>query len=69
MTTPTLHEAAMRQALEALEQLDGLDTETECVTIDVGDAIEALRSALAQQGDEYQRGFSDGMKGAPTGEC
>jgi hypothetical protein len=31
--------------------------------------IDHLRSALAQQGDEYQRGFSDGMKEAPTGEC
>ena len=35
-------------ALEALEDLDGLDTETECVTIYVTDEIEALRQALAQ---------------------
>ena len=38
----------MQQALEALEELDGLDTETECVTIDVGEVITALREALAQ---------------------
>jgi hypothetical protein len=35
-------------ALEALEQLDGIDTETECVTIDVGEVITALRTALEQ---------------------
>ena len=66
--TPT-HEAAMRQALEALEQLDGLDTETECVTIDVGDAIEALRSALAQQGEpvaELIRGEGGSFRVAPN---
>ena len=39
----------MQQALEALVQLDGLDTETECVTIDVGDVIAALKAALEQQ--------------------
>jgi len=39
---------AAQQALEALEQLDGIDTETECVTIDAGDVITALRKALAQ---------------------
>jgi len=38
----------MQQALEALEELDGLDTETECVTIDVGDVIAALKTALEQ---------------------
>jgi len=38
----------MQQALKALEQLDGIDTETECVTIDAGDVITALRTALAQ---------------------
>jgi hypothetical protein len=37
---------AMKQALDALEQLDGIDTETECVTIDVGDAITSLRQAI-----------------------
>ena len=41
----------MQQALEALVQLDGLDTETECVTIDVGDVIAALRTALEQQAE------------------
>jgi hypothetical protein len=40
---------AMKLALEALEQLDGIDTETECVTFDVGEAITALREALAEQ--------------------
>lgn len=43
----TLLEAA-KQALEALENVDGIDTETECVTIDVGDVITALRKALEQ---------------------
>ena len=42
---------AAQQALEALEELDGLDTETECVTIDVGDVIAALRTALKQQAE------------------
>ena len=48
---------AMKLALEALEQLDGIDTETECVTIDVGDVITALREALAEQltPDKYNR--------------
>jgi hypothetical protein len=40
-----------QQALEALVQLDGLDTETECVTIDVGDVIAALKTALEQQAE------------------
>ena len=39
---------ALKLALEALEQLDGIDTETECVTIDVGDVIDAIKEALAQ---------------------
>ena len=39
---------ALRMALEALEQLHGIDTETECVTIDVGDVIDAIEEALAQ---------------------
>lgn len=38
----------MQLALDVLEDVDGIDTETECVTIDVGEAIEALRTALAQ---------------------
>ena len=42
----------MQQALEALVQLDGLDTETECVTIDVGDVIAALKAALEQPEQE-----------------
>lgn len=39
---------ALKLALEALEQLDGIDTETECVTIDVGNVIAAIEKALAQ---------------------
>ena len=39
---------ALRMALETLEQLHGIDTETECVTIDVGDVIDAIEEALAQ---------------------
>ena len=38
----------MQMALYALEQLDGLDTDTECVTIYVSDEIEALRAELAK---------------------
>ena len=39
---------ALKLALETLEQLDGIDTETECVTIDVGDVIDAIKEVLAQ---------------------
>jgi len=39
---------ALKLALEALEQLDGIDTETECVTIDVGDVMNTIKQALAQ---------------------
>ena len=39
---------ALKLALEALEQLDGIDTETECVTIDVGNVMDAIEEALAQ---------------------
>ena len=40
---------ALMMALQALENLDGIDTETECVTIDVGEEITAIKEALAQQ--------------------
>ena len=57
---------AAQQALEALEELDGLDTETECVTIDVGDVMDALRSALEQQQaepvSELQRRYLESEK-------
>ena len=43
---------ALKLALEALEQLDGIDTETECVTIDVGDVIDAIKEALAHPEQE-----------------
>lgn len=52
---------AARAALEALENLHGIDTD--CVTIWVEDEIEALRQALSAQGDaesQYQRGYRDG---------
>lgn len=39
--------AAAQAALEALENLDGIDTETECVTIDCAHEIGLLREALA----------------------
>ena len=45
---------AAQMALDALEELDGLDTETECVTIDVGDVIAALKAALEQQAEPSQ---------------
>jgi hypothetical protein len=38
----------LKQALKVLEQLDGIDTETECVTIDVGDEIAFLHKAIAE---------------------
>ena len=37
---------AAAKALHALEQLNGIDTETESVTIYVSDEIDALRAAL-----------------------
>ena len=37
---------ALKLALEALEQLDGIDTETECVTIDVSEVIDVIKEAL-----------------------
>ena len=43
---------ALMMALQALENLDGIDTETECVTIDVGEEITAIREALAQPEQE-----------------
>jgi|LakMenE18May11ns_1017448.scaffolds.fasta_scaffold9508496_2 hypothetical protein len=43
---------ALKLALEALEQLDGIDTETECVTIDVGDVMNTIKEALAQPAQE-----------------
>lgn len=49
----------MQQALEALEELDGLDTETECVTIDVGNVMDALRAALEQQQAEALQAMND----------
>ena len=66
---------AIKLALEALEQLDGIDTETECVTIDVGDVITALREALAEQPAQQEpvvRWDSDGwgdllVDGLPDG--
>ena len=42
-----MKDEALRMALEALEQIDGIDTETECVTIDVGDVIDAIKQDLA----------------------
>ena len=53
---------ALKMSLETLEQLDGIDTETECVIIDVGDVIDAIKEALAQpeqeprtQGDKHDQ--------------
>lgn len=58
---------AAEMALKALEELDGLDTETECVTIYVTDEIEALRQALAQPEqanpiDTYERAYYEGKR-------
>ena len=51
---------ALKMALETLEQLDGIDTETECVTIDVGDVIDAIKEALAQPKQEPLAWISTG---------
>ena len=55
-TTPASIEAdalrvAAQAALTALENLHEIDTETECITIDVRDEIDALRAALAAQSE------------------
>ena len=57
-------EQALTLALEALEQLDGIDTETECVTIDVGSVITAIKESLAQPEQEpvtHQYQSKDGV--------
>jgi hypothetical protein len=54
---------AMKQALEALVQLDGIDTETECVTIDVDDVITALRQALGTEQEPVAWRTFDGEGG------
>lgn len=63
----TLQEAAMRKALELGKRY------AKCLMMNQApfdEAIESLRTALAQQAsEEYKRGFNDGMKEAPTGEC
>ena len=51
---------ALKMALETLEQLDGIDTETECVTIDVGDVIDDIKEALAQPEQEPLAWISTG---------
>ena len=48
----TTKDEALRLALGVLESLQGIDAETECVTIDVRDEIAACREALAQK-DEH----------------
>ena len=48
----TTKDEALKMALEALENLDGIDTETECVTIDVATEIIACRAALAQKDEQ-----------------
>ncbi len=73
MTEPVTKEreqlATMRQALEALEDVDGINTETECVTIDVGEAITALRTAIEKletaefHSAEYWKGHDDAVRG------
>ena len=42
------YDALIRQMLDALENLDGIDTETECVTIDVSSEITAARARLGE---------------------
>lgn len=44
--TVTVSTERLRQVLETLEHLHGLDTETECVTICLNDEIDTLRAAL-----------------------
>ena len=45
---------AAQAALTALENLHEIDTETECITIDVRDEIDALRAALASAAQPEQ---------------
>ena len=42
---------ALKMALETLKLVDGLDT-SECITIDVGDVIDAVKKTLAQPEQE-----------------
>jgi len=55
----------LKQALETFEQLDGIDTETECITIDVGDEIASLRQAIKELESQEPVGrfakFTDGI--------
>ena len=44
---------ALRLALEAFEEIDGIDTEIECITIDVDDVIKVIKEALAQPEREW----------------
>ena len=53
------HIKTLKLALEALEDVDGIDTETECVTIDVSDVITALRQAIADAEQAHWVGVSD----------
>jgi hypothetical protein len=54
--------AVVRQALDALEDVDGIDTETECVTIDVGEAITALLQLLEQPEEDCPHGADSACK-------
>ena len=44
---------ALRMALEAFEEIDGINTETECITIDVDDVIKVIKESLAQPEPEW----------------
>jgi hypothetical protein len=53
--------AAAQQALEALEAIDEDPHGTHSFPALSNDAITALRAALAQPNEDYERGFVDGM--------
>ena len=50
---------ALRMALEAFEEIDGINTETECISIDVDDVIKVIKEALAQPKKEQGEPVND----------
>lgn len=57
---------AAQAALTALENLHEIDTETECITIDVRDEIDALRAALASAAQPARVGTIGHVGDGPT---
>ena len=55
---------AMKQALEALEQINELSIGENAIALpgEIDGAMDALRAALDAQERDYERGFVDGMQ-------